>query len=143
MSGLKKRFLYGLSVAFLSVGLALGTEQDALRIEPNDLQGLGQNNADYSAKSIQVDIFMSRYDRRFETLYDSYIMQDEDPITTRKVFANLHFKIKSLLPILLDKPSSPLAITVAVHTDGGEKRIVKHSIIEVADVNSLLDGLEQ
>jgi hypothetical protein len=138
---LNSSLVYGLLAAFLSSGVALAMDQNDILITPGEISELRQsqsNNPNLSLKPIQVDIFMSRSDGRFETLHDFYVKKDESsPITKEEVFEN--FSLKKFLPILLKDPSSSLFITIAAHIVGEKKRIDKDSIIDEEKLRVLLD----
>ena len=61
-------------------------DKDVL-ITPEEIHKLRQSHPDLSNNPIQVDIFASRSDGRFETFYDFYLKKDESyPITKTEVF---------------------------------------------------------
>ena len=99
-------------------------DKDVL-ITPEEIHKLRQSHPDLSNNPIQVDIFASRSDGRFETFYDFYLKKDESyPITKTEVFEK--FSMKELLPILLHNPPSSLFFTVAARIVGQKKSVDKY-----------------
>lgn len=105
-------------------------------ITPEEIHKLRQSHPDLSSNPIQVDIFASRADGRFETLHDLYVREDEkSPITRVEVFEK--FSMKELLSVLLNNPPSPLFFTVGVRISGQKESIDKSSIMNESQIRSL------
>ena len=103
-------------------------DKDVL-ITPEEIHKLRQSHPDLSSNPIQVEIFMSRGDARFETICDFYVREDErSSITTQEVFEK--FSMKELLPILLSKPPTSLFFTVVAHISGNEDAVDKDSTMD-------------
>lgn len=115
------------SVVLCCAGVAPASEQegDVLLFPSDKIQELcsaySQQEVGDKPPQIQVDIFMTRKDRRYkEIISDFYIKEGDSPITLREVSEKCRKTFDLFLPVLVDVDPKVISLIVSAHVVSGE-----------------------